>query len=172
MERVRKKEIVDGLHAALGDANVVVVTQHNGMTVAEATALRRSMLAAGASFRVTKNRLALRALSGTQYEGLSDLFTGPTAVATSADPVAAAKAAVDYAKKNEKLVVIGGAMGGQRLDADGIKALATLPSIDELRGKIVGLIQSPATKVAGVLQAPAGQLARVFGAYAKTGTEG
>ena len=121
---------------------------------------------------MTKNRLALRALDGTPYEGLRDLFTGPTAVATSADPVAAAKAAVDYAKKNDKLVVIGGAMGGQRLDADGIKALATLPSLDELRGKLIGLIQAPATKVAGVLQAPAGQLARVFGAYAKTGTDG
>jgi len=172
VERARKKEIVDGLHEALGDANVVVITQHNGLTVAEATALRRSMRAAGASFRVTKNRLALRALGGTPYEGLSDLFTGPTAVATSADPVAAAKAAVDYAKKNEKLVVIGGAMGERRLDADGIKALAALPSLDELRGKLIGLIQAPATKVAGVLQAPAGQLARVFAAYAKTGTEG
>jgi len=172
VERARKKEIVDGLHEALGDANVVVITQHNGLTVAEATALRRSMRAAGASFRVTKNRLALRALGGTPYEGLSDLFTGPTAVATSADPVAAAKAAVDYAKKNEKLVVIGGAMGERRLDADGIKALAALPSLDELRGKLIGLIQAPATKVAGVLQAPAGQLARVFEAYAKTGTEG
>jgi large subunit ribosomal protein L10 len=172
VERARKKEIVDGLHEALSDASVVVVTQHNGMTVAEATVLRRSMLAAGANFRVTKNRLALRALDGTPYEGLRDLFTGPTAVATSADPVAAAKAAVDYAKKNDKLVVIGGAMGGQRLDADGIKALATLPSLDELRGKLIGLIQAPATKVAGVLQAPAGQLARVFGAYAKTGTDG
>lgn len=172
MERVRKKEIVDGLHEALGDASVVVVTQHNGLTVAEATALRRQMRDAGASFRVTKNRLALRALDGTAYEGLRDLFTGPTAIATSHDPVAAAKAAVDYAKKNEKLVVIGGAMGERRLDADGVKALASLPSLDELRGKLIGLLQAPATKVAGVLQAPAGQLARVFGAYAKTGTDG
>jgi len=172
VERTRKKEIVDGLHEALDGAAVVVVTQHNGLTVAEATVLRRQMRDAGASFRVTKNRLALRALEGTAYTGIGDLFTGPTAIATSRDPVAAAKAAVDFAKKNDKLVVIGGAMGERRLDAEGVKALASLPSLDELRGKIIGLVQAPATKVAGVLQAPAGQLARVFGAYAKTGTDG
>jgi large subunit ribosomal protein L10 len=172
VERSRKEEIVNDLHGALNEANMVVVTHHNGLTVAEATELRRSMREVGAGFRVTKNRLALRALDGTQYEGLRDLFNGPTAVATSEDPVSAAKAAVDFAKKNDKLVVIGGAMGETRLDADGVKQLASLPSLDELRAKIVGMIQTPATRVAGVLQAPAGQLARVFSAYGKTGTDG
>jgi len=166
VERSRKEEIVDVLHGAFSDAGIVVVTHHNGLTVAEATALRRAMRDVGANFKVTKNRLALRALDGTPYEGLRDLFTGPTAVATSDDPVAAAKATIDYAKKNEKLVVLGGAMGDTVLDADGVKQLASLPSLDELRAKILGMIQTPATKVAGVLQAPAGQLARVFSAYA------
>jgi large subunit ribosomal protein L10 len=129
------------------------------------------MLAAGASFKVTKNRLAKLALAGTPYEGLADLFEGPTAIAFSIDPVAAAKVAVGYAKDNEKLTVIGGAMGAMRLDADGIKALATLPSLDELRARLVGMISTPATRIAGVLQAPAGQVARVLAAHAEQGNE-
>lgn len=172
MERSRKEKIVNDMHDAFDGAEIVVVTHNNGLTVAEATELRRSMRDVGASFRVTKNRLALRALDGTTYEGLRDLFTGPTAVATSDDPVAAAKATIDYAKKNDKLVVIGGAMGETLLDADGVKQLASLPSLDELRAKLVGLLQTPATQVAGVLQAPAGQLARVFSAYGESGAEG
>jgi large subunit ribosomal protein L10 len=118
---------------------------------------------------VTKNRLARLALDGTQFEGLKSLFTGPTAIAYSADPVAAAKVAVTYANSNDKLTIVGGAMGSQVLDSDGVKALATLPSLDELRAKIIGILQTPATRVAAVLQAPAGQLARVFKAYASKG---
>jgi large subunit ribosomal protein L10 len=124
------------------------------------------MREAGAGYKVTKNRLAKLALAGTTYEPISDLFNGPTAIAYSADPVAAARVAVDYSKENDKLVVIGGAMGDTLLDENAVKALASLPSLDELRGKLVGMLNTPATRVAGVLQAPAGQLARVLGAYA------
>ncbi len=168
MERARKEDIVNQLNSDIGNAEMVVVTRHEGLTVAEATELRRAMRASGTSFRVTKNRLALRALDGTTFEGLGKLFTGPTAVACSDDPVAAAKAAVDFAKKNEKLIVLGGQMGERELDASEVEQLAKLPSLDELRGTIVGLLQAPATKIAMVLQAPAGQLARVFGAYGQT----
>lgn len=171
MERAKKEKLVTDLSGTFGDAAVVVVTHQTGLTVAESTDLRRRMRAAGASFKVTKNRLAKRALAGTPYEGITDLFEGPTAIAWSSDPVAAAKVAVGYAKDNEKLIVIGGAMGQQRLDADGIKALATLPSLDELRARLVGLLNAPATRIAGVLQAPAGQLARVLAARARQGEE-
>jgi large subunit ribosomal protein L10 len=123
------------------------------------------MREAGAAFKVTKNRLAKIALKGTKFEGLAEQFTGPTAIAVSLDPVAAAKVAVEYANKNEKLQIVCGALDEEALDADAVKALAKLPSLDELRGTIIGLIQAPATKIAGVLQAPGGQLARVFGAY-------
>ena len=147
-------------------AGLVIVTHYSGLTVQEMTDLRRQMLDVGASFKVTKNRLTRLALEGTRFKPLADLFKGPTAIAYSDDPVAAAKAATDYAKKNEKLVVLGGAMAGTVLNAEGVKALASLPSLDELRGRLVGLLQAPATKIAGVLQAPAGQLARVLNAYA------
>jgi large subunit ribosomal protein L10 len=146
---------------------MVVVTQNKGMTVAEVSDLRRRMRASGSTYKVAKNRLAALALDGTRFNGIMPLLKGPTALAWSMDPVAVAKTAVDYAKTNEKFVVLGGALGNQTLDADGIKALAELPSLDTLRGKLLGLIQAPATKIAGVLAAPAGQLARVFGAYAK-----
>jgi large subunit ribosomal protein L10 len=165
VDRARKEELVTELNQSFADAALVVVTQQTGLTVAESTDLRRRMREAGASYKVTKNRLAKLALSGTPYEPITDLFEGPTAIAYSADPVAAARVAVDFAKDNEKLVVVGGAMGDTVLDEGAVKALASLPSLDELRGKIVGLLNAPATKVAGVLQAPAGQLARVFGAY-------
>ena len=147
----------------------MVVTHQSGMTVEESTDLRRKMLAAGASFRVTKNRLARIALKGTKFEGLDGLFTGPTAVAFSEDPVAAARVAVDFAKSNDKLTIVGGGLGEQELDLKGVEALAQLPSLDELRAKIVGMINTPATRIAGVLQAPGGQLARVIGAYAQKG---
>ena len=127
------------------------------------------MRAAGGRFKVAKNRLARRALSGTRYEGLADLLTGPTAIAFSSDAVAVAKVAVDFSKTNEKLVIAGGALGERVLDPEGVKALAALPSLDELRGRIVGLLKAPQTKIARVLQAPAGKLARVIGAYAKQG---
>jgi len=169
VDRARKEELVTDLNQSFGDAALVVVTQQSGMTVAESTDLRARMREAGAGYKVTKNRLAKLALAGTTYEPISDLFNGPTAIAYSADPVAAARVAVNYAKENDKLVVIGGAMGETLLDESAVKALADLPSLDELRGKIVGMLNTPATRVAGVLQAPAGQLARVLGAYANKG---
>jgi large subunit ribosomal protein L10 len=169
VQRTEKEKLVGSLNRAFQEAVAVVVTRQTGLTVAEISDLRRKVRAAGGSFKVTKNRLARRALSGTKYEALKDLLTGPTAIAFSRDPVAVAKVATDYAKANEKLVIAGGALGTQVLDIAGIKALASLPSLDALRGKIVGLLKAPATKIAGVLQAPAAQLARVLQAYASTG---
>ncbi|WP_119462913.1 50S ribosomal protein L10 [Rhodospirillaceae bacterium SYSU D60014] len=169
MDRSQKQELVASLHQTFAQTHLVVVTHQVGLTVGEVTNLRRQMREAGAGFKVTKNRLVRLALEGTQFQGLSSLFTGPTAIAYSADPVAAAKVAVTFANANDKLTIIGGAMGAQILDPDGIKALATLPSLDELRGRLVGMLQTPATRVATVLQAPAAQLARVFNAYATKG---
>lgn len=169
MDRSKKHALVASLQEALTDVGLVVVTTHSGLTAAEVTNLRRQMRAAGAGFKVTKNRLARLALTGTPFEGLNSLFKGPTGIAFSKDPVAAAKVAVQFANSNEKLKVIGGVLGNQVLDAGGVKALATLPSLDELRAKLVGMLQTPATRVAVVLQAPAGQLARLTGAYAQKG---
>lgn len=169
MDRSQKEELVASLHKTFSETNLVVVTQQSGMTVAEASDLRRKMLEAGASYKVTKNRLTRLALEGTKFEALKELFTGPTAIAVSEDSVAAAKVAVNFAKANEKLVIVGGAMGETTLDPEAIKALASLPSLDELRGKLIGVLQAPATKVAGVVQAPAAQLARVFSAYGSQG---
>ncbi len=166
MERAQKSEMVGMLEGVFGEAGVVVVTHYAGLNVAEMTQLRTQLREAGGQLKVVKNRLVKRALAGTAGEAASDLFTGPVAIAYSADPVAAPKAAVDFAKTNDKLVLIGGWMGDRLLDEAGVKSLAALPSLDQLRGKLVGLIQAPATKVAGVLQAPAGQLARVLKAYA------
>ncbi|MDO8605074.1 MAG: 50S ribosomal protein L10 [Phaeospirillum sp.] len=166
MDRTQKADWVGSLHGKLGDAGLVVVTHYKGLTVAEMTNLRAKMRAAGASFKVTKNRLTKLALAGTEFENLADLFVGPTAIAASSDPVAAAKVAVEFAKTNDKLKILGGSLGSMRLDVDGIKALATLPSLDELRGRLIGMISTPATRIAGVLQAPAGQLARVLRAKA------
>jgi len=167
VDRTEKREFVTELNQALSQTSMIVVTRNAGLTVAEATELRRRMRASGSTFKVAKNRLTNLALEGTRFDGLRPLLTGPTALAWSSDPVAVAKTAVEFAKTNEKLVLIGGALGNQMLDADGIKALAELPSLDELRARLVGMISTPATRIAGVLQAPAGQLARVFGAYAK-----
>ena len=166
MDRAQKGETIDGLKKALGGTSLVVVAHYTGLTVAELTDLRRRMRKVDARLKVTKNRLARIAIKDTNYANLDDLFRGPTAIAMSKDPVAAAKAAVAYAKENEKFVILGGGLGTQRLDEAGVKALATLPSIDELRGKLLGLILAPATKIAGVVQAPGGQLARVIRAYA------
>lgn len=165
MDRAQKAEAVAELNRVFSEVAVVVVTRNLGLTVAQSTTLRVKMRDAGASYKVAKNRLAKLAAKDTPYESISDLLTGPTALATSADPVAAAKVAVEFAKANDKLEIVGGAMGNTVLDADGVKALASLPSLDELRAKLVGLIQAPATKVVQIVQAPAGQLARVFGAY-------
>ncbi|WP_009866967.1 50S ribosomal protein L10 [Paramagnetospirillum magnetotacticum] len=166
MDRTQKTEWVGSLHGTLGDVGLVVVTHYMGLTVAEMTDLRGKMRAAGASFKVTKNRLTKLALVGTEFESIADLFVGPTAIAVSRDPVAAAKVIADYAKTNDKLKILGGSLGKLRLDVNGVKALATLPSLDELRAKLLGMISTPATRIAGVLQAPAGQLARVLKAKA------
>jgi large subunit ribosomal protein L10 len=166
VDRSEKQQLIASLNTAFQDANLVLVTRQVGLTVAEITALRRRVRDAGAVFRVTKNRLTRLALEGTPYEGLSSLFVGPTAVAYSSDPVAVAKAVVEFAAKNEKLSIVGGAFGTQALDETGIKALAALPSLDELRAKIIGVVNAPATKLVGILQAPGGQLARVMQAYA------
>ncbi|MFP3944833.1 MAG: 50S ribosomal protein L10 [Alphaproteobacteria bacterium] len=165
MNRAEKASLVDTLRGVFTSANVVVVTHYSGLSVAEMTALRAQMAEAGASFKVTKNRLAKIALEGTEKQVLTDYFTGPTAIAVSDDPVAAPKVAVEFARKNGKLVILGGLMEETLLDAEGVKALAALPSLDELRARIAGMVNEPARRVAGVLQAPAGQLARVFGAY-------
>jgi large subunit ribosomal protein L10 len=167
MDRAQKSEQVAALNATLSEVGVVVVTRNLGLTVAQSMALRGKMREAGASFKVTKNRLVRIAAEGTPYTSLSPLLTGPCGLATSKDPVAAAKVAVEFAKTNDKFEIVGGAMGDTLLDADGIKALATLPSLDELRSKMLGLIQAPATKLVQIIQAPAGQLARVFNAYAE-----
>ena len=165
MDRSQKSDLVDQLKHVFSETSVVVVTRNHGLTVDQSTDLRNKMRDAGAQFKVAKNRLALIALDGTRYKPIGDLLTGPTALATSSDPVAAAKVAVDFAKTNDKLEIVGGAMGDTVLDVDGIKALAALPSLDELRAKIVGLIQAPASKIARAVNAPGAQLARVFAAY-------
>jgi large subunit ribosomal protein L10 len=171
VDRTEKREFVASLHKALADTSMIVVTHNTGLTVAEATELRRRMRASGVTFKVAKNRLAHLALEGTPFGGLKPMLKGPTALAWSRDPVAAAKATVEFAKINEKLVLVGGSLGSQTLDASGVRALAELPSLDALRARLVGMISTPATRVAGVLQASAGQLARVFGAFARKDQE-
>ena len=166
MDRNEKAEVVAQLRETLSGSAAVVVTRNLGLSVAQSTALRNKMRDAGASFKVTKNRLAKIALEGTPYTGIGDMLTGPTGLGTSRDAVAAAKVIVEFAKTTDKLEIVGGAMGDTVLDVAGVKALAELPSLDELRAKIVGLVQAPATKLAQIAAAPAGQLARVFGAYA------
>ena len=167
MDRTEKREFVATLAGVFAETSFVLVAQNKGMTVAEVSDLRRRMRGAGATYKVAKNRLASLALDGTRFQGISPLLKGPTALAWSTDPVAVAKTAVEFAKTNEKFVILGGALGTQTLALDGVRALAELPSLETLRAQLVGLIQTPATRIAGVLQAPAGQLARVFGAYAK-----
>jgi len=166
MDRAQKQESIETLKGVFADAGAVVVTHNLGLTVAEMTDLRGRLRKEGAQLKVVKNTLAQKALDGSIGEAGDALFTGPVAIAFAPDPVSAAKVVAQYAKENDKLSIVGGFMGQQVLDKAGVGALATLPSLDQLRGKLIGLIQAPATKVAGVLQAPAGQLARVFGAYA------
>lgn len=165
MDRSQKADSVAQLNAVFNEVGVVVITRNLGLSVGQSTDLRSKMRDVGASYKVAKNRLAKLALKETQYEGLEEYLSGPTAIAYSVDPVAAAKAAVDFAKTNDKLEIVGGSMGGQLLDQAGIKALASMPSLDELRGTLVGLINAPATKIARVVNEPAAKLARVFGAY-------
>ena len=166
MDRAQKSELITGLAQTLSETSVIVVARNHGLTVAQVTDLRNKMRQAGASFKVTKNRLARIALEGTPYQPIGDMLTGPTAFATSTDPVAAAKVAVEFAKTTDKFEIVGGAMGSTLLDVNGVKALAELPSLDELRAKIIGLVNAPATKLAQLANAPAAKLARVFAAYA------
>ncbi len=165
MDRSQKADAVAQLNDILKEVGVVVVTRNLGMSVDQSTELRNKMREAGASYKVAKNRLAKLALKDTDYTGIEEYLTGPTGLAWSDDPVAAAKAAVNFAKTNDRLEIVGGSMGAIVLDEAGVKALAAMPSLDELRGKIVGLVNAPATKVAQVVNAPAAKLARVFGAY-------
>ena len=167
MDRAAKKELVASLNSVFKDTHVVVVARNSGLTVAQMQNLRRQMKQAGAVVKVTKNRLAKIALDGTDAAAIVPLLKGPTVIAYSGDPVAAPKVATDFAKAHEKFVILGGAMGKTALDASGVQALAALPSLDELRARIVGLIQAPATKIARVVNAPATKLARVLAAYAK-----
>ena len=162
MNRQEKAELIETLQSSLNASTTVVVAHQVGMTVAESSDLRAKMREAGAGFKVTKNRIAKLALNDTPHTALESLFTGPTAIGTSADPVAAAKVLVDFAKGNDKLTIVGGSMDGKALDKAGVEALAKLPSLDELRGKLVGILQAPAVKIARVTQAPAGKVARVI----------
>ena len=168
MDRSQKADAVAQLAATFNEVGVVVVTRNLGLSVAQSTELRTKMREAGASYKVAKNRLAKLALKDTDYTGLEEYLSGPTALGYSEDPVAAAKAVVDFAKTTDKLEIVGGSMGATVLDEAGVKALASMPSLDELRGKIVGLVNAPATKVVQLVNAPASKLARVFGAYAAT----
>jgi len=166
VERTEKRDFVASLATVFGETSFVLVGRNAGLTVAAVDDLRRRMKANGATYKVAKNRLAMRALDGTRFQGISPLLKGPTALAWSSDPVAVAKIAVEFAKGNDKFVILGGALGTQTLDANGIKALAELPSLETLRASLLGMIQTPASRIASVLQAPGGQLARVFKAYA------
>jgi large subunit ribosomal protein L10 len=166
MDRAQKAESIETLKGVFNGAGAVVVTHYLGLTVAEMTDLRGRLRKEGATLKVVKNTLVQKALDGSVGEAGDALFTGPVAIAYAPDPVSAAKVATQYAKDNDKFTVVGGLMGQTVLDQNAVKALASLPSLDQLRAKLIGLMQAPATKVAGVLQAPAGQIARVIGAYA------
>ena len=166
MDRAQKQDQIESLKGVFDGAGAVVVTHYMGLTVAEMTDLRGKLREQGASLQVVKNTLVKKALAGSVGEAGDTLFKGPVAIAFAPDPVSAAKVATQYAKDNDKFSVVGGLMGQQVLDQKAISALATLPSLDQLRAKIIGLLQAPATKIAGILQAPGGQIARVIGAYA------
>jgi large subunit ribosomal protein L10 len=167
VERAEKREFVSSMNAAFSDAGAIVVASYAGLTVAEISAFRAKVKQAGGAVKVAKNRLAKIALQGTKAEPISGLFKGQTLVCYSGDPIAAPKAAVEYAKTNDKLVIIGGAMGATSLDENGIKALAALPSLDELRAKLLGMLNTPATRIARILNEPAAKVARVVGAFAR-----
>jgi len=166
VDRAAKKEFVTSFNGTIKGAGVVVVAHYAGLTVPQMQTLRRQMKQVGGEVKVAKNRLAKIALEGTDVASVASLLKGPTLIAYSGDPVAAPKVATDFAKAHEKFVILGGAMGKTALDPNGVKALASLPSLDELRAKLVGLIQAPATKIAQVVQAPAAKMARVVQAYA------
>lgn len=167
MLRAEKAQVIDDLNEVFSKTGVVVLTHYKGLTVAEITDLRGRIRAAGASFRVTKNKLAQRAVDGTPFAVMAPLFTGPTAIAFSNDPTAAPRIVAEFGKKNEKLQIIGGGLSGSLLDAASVRALAELPSLDELRAKLIGLLNTPASRLVGLLQAPGGQIARVLAARAE-----
>jgi large subunit ribosomal protein L10 len=167
VDRAEKRELVTGLNEAFSNAGSVVVAHYAGITVAQMNDLRSKMRAAGGTVKVAKNRLAKIALQGTESESIIDLFKGQTLIAYSDDPVAAPKVASDFAKGNDRLVILGGAMGVTSLNAEGVKALAQLPSLDELRARLIGMIATPATRIAQIVNAPAASVARVIGAYAR-----
>jgi large subunit ribosomal protein L10 len=169
LDRAAKAELIKTIHAAVKDAGVVVVAHNKGMVAAQSADFRRRVKAAGGSVKVAKNRLTKLAIKNTAAEGISDLLTGPTILAFSQDPIAAARTAVKYAKENDKLVILGGTMGKTVLDAKGVQALAELPSLDELRAKLIGLLNAPATKIARTVKEPGAQLARVIQAKASQG---
>jgi large subunit ribosomal protein L10 len=169
VDRAGKNELVAALNAVFKTTKVVVVAHYSGLTVAQMQTLRRQMKQAGAAVKVAKNRLAKIALDGTEVAAIAPLLTGPTLIAYSGDPVAAPKVAVDFARTHERFVILGGAMGKTPLNTDAVKALAALPSLDELRAKMASLIQAPATKLVQLLNAPGTQLARVIQAYADKG---
>lgn len=169
MNRAQKQASIESVNATLKKADIALVVHNNGLTVAQMSELRRKMREAGAEFKISKNRLAKIAAKDTKYESITELLKGPSAIATSTDPVSVAKGLVDFAKANDKLVIIGGAFGDQKLSTKEIEALAKLPSLNELRAKIVGILQTPATRIAGILQAPGGQVARVISAHATKG---
>ncbi len=169
MDRAQKAEAVASLQETFGQTESIVVAHNLGLTAGQASDLRVQMRKEGVTFKVSKNRLVLRALQGTRFEGIGPLLKGPVGIATSKDPVAAAKVAAKFAKNNEKFVILGGALGDKTLDKAGVEALSKLPSLDEQRGMLVGLLQTPAQRIATLAQAPAGQLARVVQAYADKG---
>ncbi len=169
MNRAEKQALIETTNAKFKEAQIALVVHNKGLTVAEMSELRARMREAGAEFKVTKNRLTKIAAKDTTFEAIADLFKGPAALATAEDPVAVAKGLVDFAKANEKLVIVGGAFGTQKLDVKDIEKLAKLPSLNELRAKIIGMLQTPAQRIVSVLQAPGGQVARVISAHAKKG---
>ncbi|KKB96688.1 50S ribosomal protein L10 [Candidatus Arcanobacter lacustris] len=170
MDRLQKKQLVSSIADKLQKSYTVVLVHYHGLTVAEITKLRCNMMQNGAEFMVAKNSLAKLALVGTVFEQLAPLMTGPTAIAFSEDPISAAKVIVQFAKENDKLIIVGGAANDSILDVASVKALASMPSLDELRGKIIGILSTPATRVATVLAAPASGLARVISAWSKKGS--
>lgn len=167
MDRAQKAETVESLKGVFAGAGVVVVGHYSGLTVADLTVLRSRLRTEGGALKVVKNRLVKLAIDGTPKASAADLFKGPTAIAYSADPITAAKVAVAYAKEKEQFAILGGLFGDQLLDKQGVQALATLPSLDELRGKLIGLLNAPASRLVGLLQAPGGQVARVLAARAE-----
>lgn len=169
MDRAQKAVAIEELNQSFGETESIVVTQNLGLTAGQASDLREKMRANGVSYKVSKNRLVLRALQGTRFEGIGHLLKGPVGLATSKDPVAAAKIAATFAKDNEKFIILGGALGDKVLDKAAVDALSKLPSLDEIRAMLLALFQTPATRIATISQAPASQVARVLKAYADKG---